>query len=197
MLGIGVRANCHSWARTILMYGCRHTPVGGAGSKHLGPTNENCTQISFVCLCRLYVPACCAVLYCSGVCCATLFRWAPLSALAYRDALCAMLCAMLHQQRMAATAIRAATTLFHGAQVPATSETLRCRHTPVGGAGPKHPGPANENCAHFSSHLISCVHLRWLSRLGRCTAPCRCNVCCAAPCYASECHSALQCSALR
>ena len=48
--------------------GCRHSPAGGAGTKHPGPTNENCTQISFVCLCRLCVPWRCAVLRCSGVC---------------------------------------------------------------------------------------------------------------------------------
>ena len=131
--------------------GCRHTPVGGAGSKHTRPTNENCMQISPVRLCRFCVNRRCAVLYCSGVCCAVLFRCVPLSALACRDALCAMLacrdalcavlCAMLHHQRMAAMATRATATLFHGGQVPATSEALRCCHTPVGGAGSKHPPP--------------------------------------------------------
>ena len=123
--------------------GCRHTAVGGAGSKHPGPTNENCTPISFVLLCRLCVPGRCAVLCCFGVCCA-LFRCASLSALACRAALCAVLCAMLHRQRMAATATRATVTLFHGGQVLATSEALRCRHTPAGGA-----------VSHLiSSHLI-------------------------------------------
>ena len=125
------------------------------GVKHLGPTNKNCMHISSVRLCQLCVTGRCIVLYCSGVCCAALFRCAPLSALACRDALCAMLCAMLHQQTMAAPATRATATLFHGGQVPATSEALRCRHTPVGRAGSKHPGPAAENNAHFSSHLIS------------------------------------------
>ena len=139
----------------------------------------------------------CAVLCCSGVCCAALFRCVPLSASACRDALCAMPCAMLHEQRMAATATRATATLFHGGLVPATSEVPpRCRHTPVGGAGSKNPGSANENCAHFSSHLISCVRLRRLYGLGCCAALCCCNVCCHAPRCASKRHSALQCSIL-
>ena len=119
-------------------------------------------QISSVRLCRLCVTRCCAVLYCSGVCCVALFRCVPLSALACRDALCAMLCAMLHQQQMATMATQAMAMLFHGGQVPATSEALRCRHTPARGAGSKHPGLANENYAHFSppllsSHVFSCV----------------------------------------
>ena len=102
-------------------------------------------------------------LFCaSRVCVATLFRCAPPSALACRATLCAMLCALLCQQRMAATVTRATATLFHGDQIPATSKALRCRDTPVGGAGSKHPGPTNENCAHFSSHLTSCVHHRRL-----------------------------------
>ena len=122
--------------------------------------------------CAFVGSVCLGVALSCSVCCAALFRCAHLSALACRDALCAMLCGMLHQQRMAATATRATATLFHGDQVPATSEAPRCCHTPVGGAGSKHPGPANENCAHFSSHLISCVRLRWLYGPGRCAALC-------------------------
>ena len=163
--------------------GCRHTPVGGAGSKHPGLTNENCTEISSVRLCRLCVPGCCAVLYCSGVCCAALFRCVPLSALACRNALCAMLCVVLHQQRMVATATRATATLFYGGQVPATSEALRCRHTPVGGAGSKHPGPTTENCAHFSSHLISSHGFASVGSMGLGVAP----PCAAVMCVALRC----------
>ena len=73
--------------------GCSHKPVGRAGSKHPGPTDENCTQISSMRLCGLCVPRHYAVLYCFGVCCAAL------SAPACCDAVCAMLCAMLHQQK--------------------------------------------------------------------------------------------------
>ena len=123
----------------------------------------------------------------------------PLSALVCHDALCAMLCAMLHHQRMVATATRAAATLFHGVQVLATSEALRCRHTPVGGAGSKHLGPANENNVHFSSHLISshlisCVRLRGLYGPARCAALCCCNVCCPTSRHVFERPSAPRCS---
>ena len=166
-------------------------------------------------LCQLCVFGRWAVLYYSGVCCAALFRCVPLSALVCHHALCAMLCAMLHQQRMAATATQATATLFHGGQVPATSEAPRCRHTPVGGARFKHPRPANENCVHFSSHLISshvfasvgsmglgvvppcaavmCVALCRAMRLSvtpLCDAPyccARCVLCCAGCCVVSPC----------
>ena len=145
----------------------RRGKVQASGAHH-----ENCTRISSVCLCRLSVPGRCVVLCCSGVCYAALFCCAPLSALACHVALCAMLCAMLHQQRMAATTTRATVTLFHGGQVPATSEALRCRHTPVGAAGSKHAGLANETCACFSSHFISRVRLHRLYGPGRCATLC-------------------------
>ena len=70
-------------------------------------------------------------------------------------------------------------TLLRGPS-PGNLRRLGCCHTPVGGAGSKHPGPANENCAHFSSFLISCVRLHQLYGPGRCAALCCCNVCCAA-----------------
>ena len=77
-------------------------------------TTQRCSSVHVRQLC---VPRRCAVLCCSGVCCAALFRCALLSALACRTALCAV----LHQQRMAATATA---TLFYGGQVPVASEDL-------------------------------------------------------------------------
>ena len=144
-----------------------------------------CTVLrcSSVCLRQLCVPKRCAILCCSGVCCAAVFRRAPLSALAC----CNALCAVLHQQRMAATATWATATLFHGGQVSATSEALRCRHTPVGGAVSKHPAQGQPMRIMRISHLIS-SHLMcsppsalWASVLRRpmllscvlrCVAPC-------------------------
>ena len=149
--------------------GCRHPTVGGAGSKHPGPTNVTCTQLSYVRLCQLCVPWRGSVLCCSGVCCAALFCCAPLSALACRAALCATLCAVLHQQRMAATATRATATLFHGGQVPAISEALRCHHTPVGGAVSKHPGQPMRIVR--ISHLISSHVLASVGSMGLGVAP--------------------------
>ena len=69
---------------------------------------------------QLCVPRICAVLCYSAVCCAALFRCAPLSALPCHTALYVV----LHQQGMAATATRATATLFYGGQVPVTSEDL-------------------------------------------------------------------------
>ena len=160
-----------------------------------------CTRAPLVCIVLRYssvrlrqlcVPRRCVILCCSGVCCAVLFRCVPLSVLTYHT----VLCAALHQQRMAAMAPSATATLFHGGQVLATSEALGCHHTPIGGARSKHTGPANENCLYFSSHLISCVRLCQPYGPRRYAALCCCNVCCAALRYASERHFALRCSVL-
>ena len=66
---------------------------GRGGVQASRPTTENCTQISSVRLCRLYMLGRCVVLYCFGVCSAALFRCASLSPLACRDALvCYVVC---------------------------------------------------------------------------------------------------------
>ena len=99
----------------LLRYVLRCVALVRAGSSVL--------RCSSVRLRQLCVPRRCAILCYSGVCCAALFRCAPLSALVCRLALYAA----LHQQGTAATATQATwamATLFYGGQVPVTSEDL-------------------------------------------------------------------------
>ena len=77
---------------------------------------------------------------------------------------------------------------------PGNLEALRCRHTPLGGAGSKHPGRANENCAHFSSHLISRVAS--VGSMGLGVAPPCAAVMCVALCRAMRLSITLPCNAL-
>ena len=149
------------------------TPVGGAGSKHPGPINESCAHISSLRLCRLCVPGRCAVLYCSGVCCAALFRCAPLSALVCRlyCVICCVLCCINKEWRPRLHRLRPRSSMEAKSRQP--PKHLDAATHPKAGQGPStrgRPMRIVRISLLFSSHEFASVSSMGLGVAPPCAA---------------------------